>query len=698
MPRQTAPEALPIQERILAFLALGESQFREFKSTWEGPPGEKRPRDPKAVAADVAEALVAFANADGGVLLVGVEDDGTVTGISYDADRLQVILDAPVNNVHKGTPLPPPTIRDISIDTTRILYFSVEKSTRLIHQTSSGRCLQRRDLENAPVAFDQLQFERQEQVSREYDRSFVDGASVLDLDVELIRRVSDHIARGMSPEKCLQLLALADFSASTFQLRRAALLLFAKDISRWHPRCEVRLLRVRGTELRTGREYNALSDEIATGNILQLLSVAWEKLRPHLVETKLAPDALFKERVMYPEDACREALINAVAHRDYSIEGRGIEILIFDDRMEVHSPGGLLSTVRIEELRKLQGLHQSRNALVARTLREIGYMREMGEGLRRIFKLMNDADLVSPELRSESSRFSIMLSHKSVFSDTDQRWLDGFSSVRLTREEMLIALMGSGGQRISALNIYERLGLVDWDVYRVIVDQMMAKGVLHNTQQRGKARSGQRRREVKRYAIRKPEEIERGISEVLGACSVLGPVDVLSFDDIKRIVMQLPKPCIYHQPFAQFDKVLRALHLMDDRRRPTEILRGVWKARAAVSVHGQTPAGMEEGGRPVALRPVSLSRRVSDGHESRKIYIGNLPNDITRADLIAFLEPCGSVVWLEMPLDYVTNRGRGFAFARMSSNLEALKVVQQLNGCILGGRVARIGWGKPAGA
>jgi hypothetical protein len=80
MPADRLDDALQLDERVLGQLALGESQFREFKSAWEGPPGAKRPRDVKAVAKDIGETLVAFANADGGVLLIGVEDDAVVTG------------------------------------------------------------------------------------------------------------------------------------------------------------------------------------------------------------------------------------------------------------------------------------------------------------------------------------------------------------------------------------------------------------------------------------------------------------------------------------------------------------------------------------------------------------------------------------------------------------------------------------------
>src|SRR5262245_59033679 len=99
-------EILALTERIRQTIELGESQFREFKSALEGPPSNKKPRDPKLVAKDIAETLVAFANADGGELLVGVEDDGAVLGIQYSDDTISKLLQAPVNGVHIQTPLP----------------------------------------------------------------------------------------------------------------------------------------------------------------------------------------------------------------------------------------------------------------------------------------------------------------------------------------------------------------------------------------------------------------------------------------------------------------------------------------------------------------------------------------------------------------------------------------------------------------
>ncbi len=398
---------------------------------------------------------------------------------------------------------------------------------------------------------------------------------------------------------------------------------------------------------------------------------------------------------MYPEDACREALINAIAHRDYSIEGRGIEILIFDDRMEVHSPGGLLSTVRIEELKRLQGLHQSRNALVARTLREIGYMREMGEGLRRIYKLMSDADLVAPDLRSDLSKFSIILSHKSVFSDSDQRWLDGFRSMRLTREEMLVALLGRDGQLLSAQKIYNTLGLVDWDVYRVIVDQMQSKGVLFNTRPKTQARlrTTQKRRDVPRFAIRQPDEVERGVSELLAVCGRVPMVAALSTDTFRLILVSLPKNSIYRANIPQLVKVLRVLNLIDESASPTELLRGIWKARAADLDVAPAEAAKSGEARPVVVRPLpSRPLRGAPRAGSRPLYIGNLPYDATNAELKELFAVCGEVVSVEIPVDHFSRRGRGFAFVRMATDRDAATVLQQLDGRLFGGRQLRISW------
>jgi ATP-dependent DNA helicase RecG len=273
--------------------------------------------------------------------------------------------------------------------------------------------------------------------------------------LQTIDALSKQHFGGQTPEKVLQQLDLAEFGSEGLQLRRAALLLFANDIAKWHPRCEVRIVRVYGETLGVGKDYNVLprDDHTIRGNILYILQNAWDTLRPFLIQTKLSDSVIFKETLVYPEGACSEAVTNAIAHRDYSSEGKGVEVLVFDNRFEITSPGGLLSSISIEDLRSGKRTHQSRNAYLARMLRECGYMREMGEGMLRIFTTMRDRDLVPPELEADSTKFTIILNHRSVFSPEGQEWLRSYAPYNLSRDEQRTILFGRDGHLLSTSEI-----------------------------------------------------------------------------------------------------------------------------------------------------------------------------------------------------------------------------------------------------
>ncbi|MCX5998154.1 MAG: cold shock domain-containing protein [Chloroflexi bacterium] len=360
-----------------------------------------------------------------------------------------------------------------------------------------------------------MQYERQEQLSREYDRAYVDGATTKDLDLQLLDSVGKQIASGYSPEKLLQFLDLAvHTNEGGLRLTRAALLLFAKEIARWHPRCEVRILRIAGAELGTGPQYNVTQDDVIRGNITAILEKAWESLRPYLARTRFHGDAVFRESIMYPDVACREGLVNAIAHRDYSAEGRPVEILVFEDRLEIKSPGSLLSSIKLESLVRLERPHQSRNVLIARVLRELGYMREMGEGIPRIFHTMRESDLVDPELRSEANAFVVILRNTSVFSPRDVEWLKAYADFDLDRNEQKVVLLGRDSHLLSTNEIIRLLGIVDMDVFRALYEKMRRKGVIFNAKPRSQG-SGVRRREEGRFQIRPPSEAQQYLNELL---------------------------------------------------------------------------------------------------------------------------------------------------------------------------------------
>jgi ATP-dependent DNA helicase RecG len=404
-------DILLLADKVRNTLILGESHFREFKSAVEGRPGNKKPRLTKSICADIGEALVSFSNADGGAVLIGVEDDGTITGIPHKEAEIQTMLHAINSHVYKDQQLPLNNASKLVLEDKIILYFSVNKGTTMIYQLPDGRCVRRKDRSTIPASIDQIQFERQEIKAREYDSQFVDGAIVTDLDLRLLQGIADQYIKGLSIERYLQQIGLAEYAQNGLRLKKAALLLFATDIDRWHPRSQVRILKVKGNKLEAGEKYNVISDDIVKGNIFELILKSWEHLRSYLAyKTEFGTNSKFEQKYIFPEDAVREVILNAIAHRDYSI-ANAIEIYIFNDRMEIKSPGALLSTLTIKNLYELEGSHESRNPLIASVLRENKLMREIGEGMKRIFSLMQEQKLEKPELYSNGLWFRVTFSN-----------------------------------------------------------------------------------------------------------------------------------------------------------------------------------------------------------------------------------------------------------------------------------------------
>ena len=673
---------LLIRERLENDLALGESDFRGFKSALEGSERKHR-RKVALVARDIGETLVGFANADGGTLIVGAEDDGTVSGIDYAQDAMAVLRNAPTTHVHPDTPLPGVRSHLVTIDGKTVLYFQVTKGTQHVHLTSDGRCLQRKDVRTVPVSSEGIRFERHEQVSREYDHRWVDGASISDLDHAVLSRVAETVAPGLSPEKCLQSLGLAEFDGEILRLRKAALLLFAADVGKWHPRCEVRVLQVAGTELGTGADYKVARDESFPGNVLRLLSEGWEQVRPMLVQKRLA-GRTFEFQAAYPEDACREAFVNAVAHRDYSIEGRSIEILVFNDRLEIRNPGRLLSTVTLAELRRGGGVHDSRNTYVARVLRELGYIEEMGEGIRRIGDLMSGHELAPPEIDSIDHSFSITFSQKNVFSAAELRWLDAFGEFDLSREEKLVVLLGRGGKLVSPSQIWEALDIVDTEDYRQIVERLQTKGLLSSQLTKAAIRSSARRqgigsRDVPRFAIRTPDLAQRDQRAVVNALIALGPVRRIGNPHYERIRERLSGQNIYSN-IVRVRLLLNSLELVGQGGEPTQRLFRMWDDSAAQ----RRPRGTEHDG---VAKPVEVSLA-----PAKDIYVGNLDYGATEQDVRSLFETVGSVENVTIPKDYLTGESRGYAFVRMSDRETSRRALDEIDGRRLGNRQVRLGW------
>jgi ATP-dependent DNA helicase RecG len=481
-------QILLLQERIQLAIRIGESHYREFKSAVEGPPNAKKRRAPKEICADIAKTLVAFANADGGELYVGIEDDGVITGLMHNTDELDALKNAYKSHVHPDTPLPRPQMSLVELDGKSVLYFSISKGNEYAYLTSDGKCLKRLDLESVPVGSEKIVAERLEHLSRTWDRTVESSATLDDLDFTLLQQVSNQIAYGVTAEKCLQHLGLAEFTPNGLKLKSAALLLFAKDVRKFHPGCFVRIFTIDGKERRSGEAFNVIKDDIVADGVIKLVDSAWERLSYALtMHTSLTDNAKFKQSYMYPQIACREALINAIVHRNYAVQGRGIEVSIFTDRLEIASPGRILSTISLDDIRQLKSAHESRNPLIARVLREVGYVREMGEGIRRIYDVMRSNALAEPDIQSSNDNFTVTLFHRSMYDPRVKLWLSLFDEFNLPESQTAVLALGFEGKEFSTQDIIDRLGIVDTDQVREILTPLRNLGFVIRTKNDAKA-------------------------------------------------------------------------------------------------------------------------------------------------------------------------------------------------------------------
>jgi ATP-dependent DNA helicase RecG len=234
-------------------------------------------------------------------------------------------------------------------------------------------------------------------------------------------------------------------------------------------------------------------------------------LRSYLAyKTEFGTNAQFEQKYIYPEDAVREAILNAIAHRDYSI-ANAIEIFIFNDRMEIKSPGALISTLTLKNLYELEGSHESRNSLIARVLRENKLMRELGEGMKRIFSLMQEQELERPELYSNGLWFRVTLSNKTIFTAKQIEWLQQFDKYGLTENQKQIILLGLGDKEISASDIFRALNISNTETEKFTkeITVLRTQGILTELMTSQQAynlakKLGKIKKDIPRYKVRLP--------------------------------------------------------------------------------------------------------------------------------------------------------------------------------------------------
>ena len=208
----------------------------------------------------------------------------------------------------------------------------------------------------------------------------------------------------------------------------AAILLFGKNPQRFFPRARVRFVRYEGKTAEVGDRMNVVKDVKFSGRILDQVKDATAFVKTQIREyTKLGEGAVFQTTPEFPEFCWTELIVNAIAHRDYSIGGTDIQIKMFDDHLTVESPGILPGLVRVNNIREF---HFSRNPKIVELLNEYDLVKEFGEGVDRVYRDMAAAGLPEPEYSQSEFMLYATLKNKnwgkenSAWSDDIHRLLE----------------------------------------------------------------------------------------------------------------------------------------------------------------------------------------------------------------------------------------------------------------------------------
>ena len=277
------------------------------------------------------------------------------------------------------------------------------------------------------------------------DANVVEKATLEELDwrrVEayraavLQRRPESSVAEQSAEELLLGVGCLARDGA-TLCPTLAGLILFGRDPQLYFPRFIVTITQYGGTdvgdEIIHGRPY--LYDTEADGTIPAIIDRA-ERAVLSLIKRRAYFDGLTRREVLeYPEFAIREAIRNAIAHRDYTARGTAIDVRIFADRLEVRNPGGLFGDVTVETLD--QAPPSTRNPHIMRVLLDLGYVEQRGTGIRRMIGEMRGVNLEPPEFKDAGTYFAVTLKNHTLLDEETLAWLGRFANVLLNDRQRL---------------------------------------------------------------------------------------------------------------------------------------------------------------------------------------------------------------------------------------------------------------------
>ena len=381
-------------------------------------PGQTVAFIPKPEATLLAETMVAFANADGGTILLGVDEQGQVIDYLTDNNvegelvRAMVMCRPPVVTEWEQSELPAGVV----------VALKVARSPEL-HALADGRVLIRQGQENRPPSGEVIRHLAATKSSGDFEGEAIAGATLVDLDkrtideyLKLRTEREGHPPRGNLQEHLVDIGAMLEDGTPTV----AGLLLFGKTPQVFLPQSGIIFVKFMGKEARGRDGLAGYGRRVEIdGPLARMIERAWSLIREEMRVEAVVSGLKRQEMPEYPSFAVREALVNAVCHRDYRLTGRKVEIRMYDDRLEVISPGGLPGYITLDNIVEE---HFSRNPRVVAGLFQWGYIEELGLGIDRMIEEMLESGHTAPDFEAKPYSFTVRLHNTRERAPAVQRW------------------------------------------------------------------------------------------------------------------------------------------------------------------------------------------------------------------------------------------------------------------------------------
>jgi ATP-dependent DNA helicase RecG len=355
---------------------------------------------------DLAAALCAFANVDGGQLILGVSDDRQIIGVG-DSDRVKQKVD----QVAYQNCEPPLSITQeiLQVEDKTVVVVSISPGDQRPYRTNNGVYFVRTASGRRRASREELLRLFQTVESLYYDETLVLRAALNDLDASAF---ADYVQKAyhepleqlnVDYEGLLRNLGYIRELDKKYYPTVASILFFGRNPQYFFPQAHIVAARIPGTD------FSALpsDNKLIQGNAVDMLEDAIRFLRIHLRTAHRIQGFEPESYPELPEEALREVLVNALVHRDYTISAP-IRIFIFDDRVEVRTPGSLPNTVTIDAIR-LGAVHVLRNPILYTLFSRLGLVTGIGTGIYRTIQQVRKFAKKDPKIFIEGNEFIISL-------------------------------------------------------------------------------------------------------------------------------------------------------------------------------------------------------------------------------------------------------------------------------------------------